>query len=768
MTNPTPANDWSALDLPVLTDVVDVEPASAPDVPVYDFTAELDALAQAVPGEDVPELVLPPELSLDDVLGDDLPADDASLSASQLIERLPSLDLEVDLPAELVLEDVLPGLDRQRPPQQAEAAAVEEFEFSLDEAPSPAPAADEASGLGALFARASFEPLVPPADSTPLSDSATVDRLTAQLDDFDLPAEMPELPGDAFLSEARDGEVPAEVFAADSVDDAWASTWTPPPPVVPTLEAALPEVPTLGPEAGFDSVPTLSAAPLADWPQPESAFADVPVMQVEAALAPVSAPVAESLPADEVVLDWLEDAAPPAGVADTLGFDPAANLADTLGAAHDAPPEMANLPPWAQPDASLQAAPAVPAEAETPAAAMPWDQPAAAVADIPSLALSVDDILASLQAAPAPAPAPAHASAQAEAVAAADDVLPPPAAIDMPVAAVTQPWPAQAEPSPLLAEPALTPFAEEATMVSASPLDNATLQQPVSSAAFDAAPQAAAFDTAPQPEPEPTLAAAPPLTSISLDSLPTGVLGGGLGLSVAEVPPAAALGQPAAALPGGGEWLATRSAFNADDKEVELAWARDLGAEPPLDLDQLPQAEALPASAPVIAEVIRVRRTMPLPASEPAPATHVTPPAAQADAAPLTEPAPAVHAAMLAPQAEAPAAAAGGHDALPEEAIRIEAVSAALPMPAAEPQAVKPDLDEEVLIEALYARVLPRMKVELTLWMQDALEQQAKQLMAGVMKQLKEDFDMMLAESLRSALREAMDEAAGKLGARDD
>jgi hypothetical protein len=69
-------------------------------------------------------------------------------------------------------------------------------------------------------------------------------------------------------------------------------------------------------------------------------------------------------------------------------------------------------------------------------------------------------------------------------------------------------------------------------------------------------------------------------------------------------------------------------------------------------------------------------------------------------------------------------------------------------------------LDENALIEALYARVLPRMKVELALWMQDALEQQAKQLMAGVMKQLKEDFDMMLAESLRASLREALDEAA--------
>lgn len=766
MTNPTPANDWSALDLPVLTDVVDIEPGSAPEVPVYDFTAELDALAQAVPGEDVPELVLPPELSLDDVLGDDLPADDASLSASQLIERLPSLDLEVDLPAELVLDDVLPGLERQRPPVQAEAAtAVEEFDFSLDEEPSPVPASEEGSGLGALFARASFEPLVPPADSMPLSDSATVDRLTAQLDDFDVPAEMPELPVDAFLSEASDGEVPAEVFAADSLDDAWASTWTPPSPVVPTLEAALPEVPTLDAEAAFDGVPTLSAAPLADWPQPERAFADIPVMQVAADIAPVQAPVAglsgepvaDSLPADEVVLDWLEDTAGSADLADPLGFEPAANPGDPLTAVHDAPSAQTSLPAWAQPDAGVPAAPAVPAEAETPAAAMPWDQPAAAVDDIPSLALSVDDILASLQAAPAPT----------QALAAADEALPPPAAIDMPAAAATAPWPAQAEPTPFAAAPALTPLVDDVPTVSASLLDNATLQQPEPAAAFDVAAQAAAFDAAPQPEPETTLAAVPPqLTSISLDSLPTGVLGGGLGLSAAEVPPAATLGQPAAALPGGGEWLATRPAFNADDKEVELAWARDLGAEPPLDLDQLPQAEAVPAAAPVIAEVIRVRRTMPLPASEPVPVAHLATPAAPAEVAP--EPALAVDFAVPPPQAEPPLAPAIGQGTLPDETIRIEAVSAALPMPAAEPPAAKPDLDEEVLIEALYARVLPRMKVELTLWMQDALEQQAKQLMAGVMKQLKEDFDMMLAESLRSALREAMDEAAGKLGARDD
>ena len=89
--------------------------------------------------------------------------------------------------------------------------------------------------------------------------------------------------------------------------------------------------------------------------------------------------------------------------------------------------------------------------------------------------------------------------------------------------------------------------------------------------------------------------------------------------------------------------------------------------------------------------------------------------------------------------------------------IRVESVT-----PPLAAMAALGNVDEEALIEALYARVLPRMKVELTLWMQDALEQQAKQLMAGVMKQLKEDFDMMLAESLRSSLREALDEAASK------
>jgi len=210
-----------------------------------------------------------------------------------------------------------------------------------------------------------------------------------------------------------------------------------------------------------------------------------------------------------------------------------------------------------------------------------------------------------------------------------------------------------------------------------------------------------------------------------------GVLGGGLGLATAAVSPAAMLGEPAGKLPGG-DWPLAGGGFHAGDKEVELAWARDLGAEPPLDLDQLPDATE-PEPVPVIAEVIRVRR-------QPAPA--------EAPAAPAASPA-VVQAVPV----------------LSDDDIHIEAVSQAMPAqasPVAAMPAVAVGLDENALIEALYARVLPRMKVELALWMQDALEQQAKQLMAGVMKQLKEDFDMMLAESLRASLREALDEAASQ------
>jgi len=663
MTNPSPDNAWNALDLPVLTDVVEVD-VPATEVPVYDFTAELDALAQAVPADEVPELTLPPELTLDEVLGDETELDGDGVTTSQLIERLPSLDLEVDLPAELSLDDVLPGLE---PLRRDDAPAPEaDFAFSLEEE-TPAPAA--ADGLSALFARASFEPLPAVAAATelsvPLAEQASVDSLAAQLDDFDVAADMPELPGDAFLSKADEQAPLAEVFAADSRDDEWAGTWEPPQTVEPPLLSA----------------DDLEQPPVAAW---EMAAESAPPP-----LLPTDAPQSAPLPVD-------------AGDEHLLAVP---ELVDATATAQ----------PVEAPDVDL----------------LPWESKTLEpVASAANLSLSVDDILASLQAPPV-----AVEAASADPAPVDDPGLPPaeawldPLAVDTPVdtapenSAITQ---EAVSPSPLL-----TPWASETAAVAE---------------AVDAAPDMPLLAPADEPAvPVIENLASAPLQAISLDSLPTGVLGGGLGLAAAAAAsPAAALGQPAATLPGGGDWQ-PRPAFDAGDKEVELAWARDLGAEPPLDLDELPPAQTEPVAQPVIAEVIRVRRTHSQP--EPAPAAVDAPP----PASPLVEAASTAAVTLAA--------------ALPADDIHIEAVSEALPLAvpaAAMAPTAAPGLDEEALIEALYARVLPRMKVELTLWMQDALEQQAKQLMAGVMKQLKEDFDMMLAESLRSSLREALDEAASK------
>ena len=156
MTDPKQSdNGWNLQDLPVLTEVV-AESAGELEVPAFDFSAELDELARSMPAPAEPELELPPELSLDDVLGDEPQPDDdaASLDASKLIERLPSLDLEVDEPGDLSLDDVLPGL---APVADVESSPVTDADFAFELPGEPqsvevAPAAE--AGLDALFARA--------------------------------------------------------------------------------------------------------------------------------------------------------------------------------------------------------------------------------------------------------------------------------------------------------------------------------------------------------------------------------------------------------------------------------------------------------------------------------------------------------------------------------------------------------------------------------------------------------------------------------------
>jgi hypothetical protein len=67
-------------------------------------------------------------------------------------------------------------------------------------------------------------------------------------------------------------------------------------------------------------------------------------------------------------------------------------------------------------------------------------------------------------------------------------------------------------------------------------------------------------------------------------------------------------------------------------------------------------------------------------------------------------------------------------------------------------------VDEAMLIDSLYRKILPRMRVELSLWLQDALDSQAKVMLSGVMHQLKEDYEMLFSETLRESLRQAIAE----------
>ncbi|CUA84349.1 hypothetical protein Ga0061063_2059 [Gulbenkiania indica] len=95
----------------------------------------------------------------------------------------------------------------------------------------------------------------------------------------------------------------------------------------------------------------------------------------------------------------------------------------------------------------------------------------------------------------------------------------------------------------------------------------------------------------------------------------------------------------------------------------------------------------------------------------------------------------------------------------PEEIAEAKAVPGAVPEvsivePAEGPSATV--VDEAALVESLYRRIMPRMKVELSLWLQDALEMQAKAMLSGVMQQLKTDYEMLFSETLRDSLRQAL------------
>ncbi|TIC87059.1 hypothetical protein [Crenobacter intestini] len=71
-------------------------------------------------------------------------------------------------------------------------------------------------------------------------------------------------------------------------------------------------------------------------------------------------------------------------------------------------------------------------------------------------------------------------------------------------------------------------------------------------------------------------------------------------------------------------------------------------------------------------------------------------------------------------------------------------------------------VDEAALLEAIYQRILPRMRVELSLWLQDAIENQTRHLLVGVMQQMREDYDMLFGETLRESIRQAINDIETK------
>ncbi|MDC7698231.1 hypothetical protein [Vogesella indigofera] len=652
MTEPqAPVPDWDSL--PVLTEIVETPVAPAAelppqaevpvlvdfDIPDFDFSAEMAQLADALPDN---ELSFPPDLTLDEVLsaGEQSPdaaiGGDGALDAEALIGRLPSLDLDVPLPDDMDLGEVLPGF--AMPEVAADAALV---------------AVDEAA---------------PVALSTEMPDAALAEaEAEAEAEAVASPAEMP-LEADV-----------AETLAAEPLSGD---------------EVSLPAVGTPGDEEMVAAgVAEPSLADVGNAPLLDTVDAELTAATAAAGLAAWLDQAAQLVPADafpqadvSVEMDatpW--DAPPP----DT-GL--AAAEMDMHAKAAESAPELtmvSEAPPATELDEVLPDQVAAPAEADITENAVPLPAPDEALATVVSEVTASDGVMAGVDASPLVEMVAGAALPVGDAVAeeAAITMEPPLLADEVPLAA-------DAVASAMVVE-------EEPAAGDEFAFDLAAAEG-VAPAGVAAA-YVTALDAAPAPAEGDAAARGYQLgESISLDSLPTGVLGGGLGLAASLV----------AELDGGdGNDM-------MPDREVELAWARDLGAEPPFDLT--PQDAILP-----VHQVL----TAPSPAAEVPAATGLAAAAMQLSG--VRE--------VSQPLAVAPEAAAS------------EALSS---------------LTSEALIDALYARVLPRMKVELTLWMQDALEMQAKQLMSGVMQHLKEDFDMMLAEALRESLREALREAQAGQGER--
>uniref|UniRef100_UPI000584319D hypothetical protein n=1 Tax=Chromobacterium haemolyticum TaxID=394935 RepID=UPI000584319D len=319
--------DWSGLNLPVLTEVVDESQVptlgdEVIDIPDFDFSSELDALADQLgePPQELPAELEIPELSLEELIAAPAPGEEPLLD----LASLPSLDLNEMPASELGIEQVLPGWNPAVALLEVALPTAEagDFEFSLQ----PAGEEPPAEALADEFASIEEEP--PTADPAP---APVAEPLVAEAE-----------PAMEAALEAAEPE-PVGIEIPDAVAPTAASSAP-----TPFTSISLDSLPTgvlgggVGPETQVDSL-------LPSWPE-------------SAAPEPAEAP---SVGAPEAAAEGLEPFAPPMG---ENAVDPflAQPEADELAALAQEPVPAFDDAPAAAPEAVFESAMALPDEMMSP------------------------------------------------------------------------------------------------------------------------------------------------------------------------------------------------------------------------------------------------------------------------------------------------------------------------------------------------------------------------------------------------------------------
>jgi hypothetical protein len=730
------------------------------DLPIAEWGSDVP-LATAPPAAEL-AAEEPEELSLDAVLTEAAELPELAEVVEDTAEEAWAVEIE-SIEAQPAESDSI----QAQPVEEAETLGVEANET---ESMAAVPTATELAETELVDA-AMMEAAMPDITDFEVVDIEAVEPMASAASEPEHAASAPEVPEAPQATEVSVAESAASPFVFELTDEL----------VAPEPEAAVPEIPELAeyelPEEGepvaaletemaavldMDQAPALdldmadqeepviaglekeavvAAEPMAEamespavvdssFPEAEQEPADITAVAAEAIEAPEQAveaavpelmaePVPEPEPADFDLTELMPDEW---AVETPPQLDSSADLSEVVGGDAPIPSEIEQT---AQAD-TLPEQPAGPISTPSfePAAelaasdvfeVLPEEEPAHAtpVLDMP-FEVMADEPAASVEPPVAYAEVPAaHVEGNV-----ADDELPAEAWFEE-----------ELLDAPPVAQPALEQANEPVSLEpEPEPEDGWNLEEPVIDVSELPALEADSFE----PLAPPAAPAFQPVQSIDLDSLPRGVLQGGIPEVEPETEQAAA--DPLAALQARLEQIRHQLDSNYQEEPAvfrtppQREWASVLAEEP------VPVQE--PTSAPELA------------VTEPQPEPMA--------AMPLEEPAqpgevvPAAQAVPSEPEPE------HEHEQFPAESFP-DLGSAALP-PAVRPEQNAAVVGEAQLIESLYEKILPRMKVELGLWLQDALELQSKQLLSGVMQQLKEDYEPMFGETLRESLRQVIGE----------